>query len=826
MKKTRKTKLFHKLTSLSLMTFLLLQPVLALTVQAEDTAEATETEEPYVYTIPTEIISDESIEENGHIGRFAAGEREMNEICLLNDDGTNTMYIFDTPVKYVDDNGVVKDKSNKLHASKRNNYLYVNEENDVKTYFPKKITKKPVITEVGGYSIEIGIVTDSKYSKKGELLENNYVFYDKAFGDNTAIGYKPDFNGYKEEIILYSEEAPTSYSFEIYCYGLEVSKEGGVLVFTDEFSQCVVLTTDPFYIYDSSEIERSYIDTDYTLVKTDDYRYLMTIELDEEYIDSGLTYPVYIDPTLKYETQSSIEDAPVYTNRWYENFGGAAVCYLGYYNEDYGVGRMLIRCTELAYSDFFETFADPESKNVLLGVRLNLHISPLGTAPATIGVYESYGWDGWGEYSASWSNSGDIGDGPLLSSGVFSATTAGSYSFDITSAALHWIGDDMVSYGYIARGLMIKNENEEESSHVKMISTKNSSAVNSPYLTITYTHKVEDGTYYIQNVKTDLFADIESVDATQGVPLDLRKFSIASRGKWVIAKENNGFYTIKNLLTGLYMAVNNNSAANNASIIEVTDKSLEGAQWTFHLSSSGNIVISARSSSTLGGVLAVPNIGALIGTDLIQFSYTDDDNYKDEWALYRADNVYGVLPYWHSDREKVGYWPKDNLTYYVDISNTPDFSLLEGMVASAFETWEEVIGFLPISVDNKDDADIVIYGATSAKMYNLFNDESLSGKTIVYSSVEGFGIHSSTRTLKTIEYISSPIGKNIDVYILYNANNLIFLQNTVTHEIGHALGWFDHYPTDGYVMYKERRTVSTLSDDEKNHLSQVYDLLN
>lgn len=152
--------------------------------------------ELYEYTIPTELISQENIELYGHRERYFEGEESMNEIRLLNEDGTVSAYMFDYPVKYVDDDGSIKDKSNKLHVSKRNNYLYVNDDNDIKTYFPKKIIKKPIIIETEGYSMEVGIITDSKYPKKGEVIDGNTVFYNQAFGENTAIQYSPDFNGY------------------------------------------------------------------------------------------------------------------------------------------------------------------------------------------------------------------------------------------------------------------------------------------------------------------------------------------------------------------------------------------------------------------------------------------------------------------------------------------------------------------------------------------------------------------------------------------------------------------------------------------------------
>ena len=649
MKKT----VIRRITASVLSLLLLLTPVLSIAVQAQENVET----EPYEYKIPTEIINEEAIEENGHIGRVFASEGDMNEICHINDDGTSTMYLFDYPVKYLDsEDGVIKDKSNKLKESKRNNYLYVNDENDIKTYFPKKITKKPVITEVGDYKIEIGIVTDSKYSKKGELLEDNYVFYNQAFGEDTAIGYTVSFNGYKEEIILYSEQAPTSYSFEIYCEGLEVSNRGGILTFAEESTGKTVFTSDPFYIYDSSEEEKSYIETDYSLEKTDDYSYLLTVSLDEEYIASGLTYPVCIDPTLKYETQSTIYDAPIYSNMPYNNFYTASVCYLGYHSDDYGIGRLLIGFTELAYSDLLQSFGEANSNKELISVNLHIYGSPLGTTATGVSVHEFYGADPWYDDTVTWGSVSANSYSQALASLTFSGTSSGFYSLNITPAALHWIGNDMMSYGYVARGLIIKNSNEgeTESSRAKMVSTENSALSTCPYLTITYSSKVEEGTYYIKNVATNLFVDIETPSPMIGIPAELKGLSKENRERWYISKGNRGYYTIKNVETNLYLSVNNNSSENNASIVLTASDSAEGAQWSFALSGEKKYIMYARCVDYSNKALNIPS-GATSGSNLIQFLYSNDSNYSDEWNLIRMLPTNGYeLPYspedWSYDR--------------------------------------------------------------------------------------------------------------------------------------------------------------------------------
>lgn len=103
--------------SLILVLFFTLQVCGDFSVYAVDFGEDAD---KYVYSIPTEIIPEKNISEYGHTARVFTAESDMNEICVLNEDGSNSVYFFDYPVKYVDNSdGKIKDKSNKLYNSKR-----------------------------------------------------------------------------------------------------------------------------------------------------------------------------------------------------------------------------------------------------------------------------------------------------------------------------------------------------------------------------------------------------------------------------------------------------------------------------------------------------------------------------------------------------------------------------------------------------------------------------------------------------------------------------------------------------------------------------------
>jgi predicted Zn-dependent protease len=49
-------------------------------------------------------------------------------------------------------------------------------------------------------------------------------------------------------------------------------------------------------------------------------------------------------------------------------------------------------------------------------------------------------------------------------------------------------------------------------------------------------------------------------------------------------------------------------------------------------------------------------------------------------------------------------------------------------------------------------------------------------------------------------------------------------KKTMTHEIGHLLGWSGHSSNSNDIMYSSGSSITTLTLRDKNHLSQIYDL--
>ena len=87
-------------------------------------------------TLP-ELIDPAVALEKGHVNRLHLQETSSNTVMYQNQNGTKTTYLFANPVKYIDGNGNIKDKSSAVSAVLDDTYSYAMQSNSVKAYFPK-----------------------------------------------------------------------------------------------------------------------------------------------------------------------------------------------------------------------------------------------------------------------------------------------------------------------------------------------------------------------------------------------------------------------------------------------------------------------------------------------------------------------------------------------------------------------------------------------------------------------------------------------------------------------------------------------------------------
>ena len=151
---------------------------------------------------------------------------------------------------------------------------------------------------------------------------------------------------------------------------------------------------------------------------------------------------------------------------------------------------------------------------------------------------------------------------------------------------------------------------------------------------------VRDGVYEIKNPLTGRYIDTDDGKMpTDGMKLEQWDHSGARTQRWVFTQITSGQYTgystIQNAENGLYMTVKNNSDANDADVILSAFTGGSGQYWKFELTNALRCKIIPACGESKNRVLCVNNalFGSTInGLDIKSRTYTDDDNYNDEWC--------------------------------------------------------------------------------------------------------------------------------------------------------------------------------------------------
>ena len=321
------------------------------------TLEQLETAQLSSEDIP-EYISQQDIEEKGHVNRLREQEPDDNTIVFQNRDGTKTAYFFSNPVKYTDKNGNVKDKRTKLDGTNipnkySNEYGYVNQQNDIKTYFPKQMAANhgmllesedasveliPIEATEKKYVLQNGsIVTPGEYISKNQTVitktRNNIstsngitkiqtekltaqkanankvdindeltsitkdtVQYNGVFGSKTTLRYSSTFEGLKEDIVLSENTGVNNFRFRLKTNGLSlVCGEDKQYYLADPLSGEYLVAIGELIVYDSNN--RIYKNDEgeeynhYYEVTTvkTDQEYILTVVVDKEFLNSSDT---------------------------------------------------------------------------------------------------------------------------------------------------------------------------------------------------------------------------------------------------------------------------------------------------------------------------------------------------------------------------------------------------------------------------------------------------------------------------------------------------------------------------------------------------------
>ncbi len=462
----------------------------------------------------------------------------------------------------------------------------------------------------GDYAVATYIGTQALASR-AQLQNKNTVLYTGAFGVDTAVRYTADFSGYKEDVILYSSSAPTSFTFLLRPAGLVPVAENGVIRYQDKDTGETVLTTSPFYIYDSAENPNSYIDTDFSLEELTGGIYVLTVTLDAAYLATeGLTYPIYVDPSVYYASTGDVETATVYSGE--PDTTSTMYDYLGYRGSTYGEARMLVRLNALKNNVIFRSLTEAQ----VTSVTLNMCLAGGGNGEGLLLMYRFTGSDDWEPGTARWSDVSATSFAMPYAGAMISpeSNTSGIYNLDITNIAECWLGLGNASTTTASQGLIMINNYATSSEYTRCFYSAQSFTGVLPTVTVTYTPVIEDGIYFIRNMGTGTCMSPSAVEEESSIITN--DFLSNTIGRWEISLQSSGYYKLKSIAGEFYLGIPANDIEGEGTVTLHTSTS-RGTQWAIIPGNNGQFTLMAnpvasRSEGEITKVLGVnPSVGSV-----------------------------------------------------------------------------------------------------------------------------------------------------------------------------------------------------------------------
>ncbi|MCA0753722.1 DNRLRE domain-containing protein [Paenibacillus sp. N4] len=350
--------------------------------------------------------------------------RTANSKHFVKDDGEFVVELYEKEIFYQDkeskewkeiDNTLVptnKEKKGQGHVTKANKF---------EAFFPNEFKEKGLLFsfEQDGTSIDFYAVNALNSTPK---VTGNEVIFNNIY-KATDIKYTSDSNQVREDIILQSPEAASSYSFEIKLENLnyELTEKGDILFTRKDSKRFAFVIPRPF-MYEAGLIPNVSAAVTQT-IREEEGRIFIDIKADEKWLqDPDRQYPVTIDPPITTNPNyfadtfvSSAQPTATGLDQYHHVYAGN--------NATYGKTEAYIR------------FPLPQLPTGALVTKATVSLyNYLSVAsPTNVDVYEIN--ESWEEDAINWNAKPNK---TPISGKTFTVTGAGTYTFDLTATVESW----------------------------------------------------------------------------------------------------------------------------------------------------------------------------------------------------------------------------------------------------------------------------------------------------------------------------------------------------------------------------------------------------
>ena len=386
--------------------------------------------------------------------------------------------------------------------------------------------------------------------------------------------------------------------------------------------------------------------------------------------------------------------------------------------------------------------------------------------------------------------------------------TAPKYTtIDITSAAQDWASGEFENYGIALKtstSLQIKFKTKETTWNYR------------PYFVyiVQVPNPYSDGDYYVKNISTEKYASTGNEQTNPNSAVQLFNFSVSGEEEWEVDFGDDGYYTIKSVSNGKYIGVD----PTNTSLVRQSNILNNYTKWSIIETESGNYKLKCKATETSGYVLSLPSSSSTDGTSLIMALYTEDQDFRDEWELYKIDYTYTLYHYYD-----YGYNKR-----FSDTTSTAEEKIESYHNAVA----ERLLQIFGVIVYFECDAEPFESSADECKKLLHGDDDYLDyigfDEDCIHGSDSNSNIHLTPEAIKSANFAKSDIltpvlwtgyilsgnpgsvafnKKTIvmtplytttetsvdDIYVNKTEPNVIWNSiYSLLHEVGHTLGAFDH----------------------------------